>query len=81
MTLNFDLILDIDLNLDFVLTLDSDFIGLQKMCKIFASELRSMSGVMRGFQKGITLRGRTSESVNLIGLQNRVAKKLQIFCI
>ena len=31
---------------------------------------------MRGFQKGITLGGRTSESVNFIGLQFRVAKKI-----
>ena len=37
--------------------------GLQKMCNIFASEFGSMSGVMRGFQKGITLGGRTSRSV------------------
>ena len=29
---------------------------------------------MRGFQKGITLGGRTSGSVNLVGLQNKVAK-------
>ena len=49
------------------------------MCKIFASELGSKSGVMRGFQKGITLGGRTSESVNLVGLQNRVAKKFAKF--
>ena len=65
------------------LTLDSkrsvNFIGLQKniakkICKIFASELRSKSGVMRGFHKGITLDGRTFETVNLMSLQNRVAK-------
>ena len=41
-----------------------DLVGLQnrvakKICKIFASELLSESGVMRGFQKGITLDGRT----------------------
>ena len=51
------------------------------MGKILTSESGSMSGFIRGFQKGITFGGRTSESVNLIGLQNRVAKKLQIFCI
>ena len=34
---------------------------------------------MRGFQKGITLGGRTSGSVNLVGLQNRVAKKFAKF--
>ena len=34
----------------------------KKMCKFFASELGSMSGVIRGFQKGITLGGRTSGS-------------------
>ena len=50
-------------------------IWLQKICKIFASELGSNSGIMRGFQKGITLGGRTSGRVNLVGLQNRVAKK------
>ena len=33
------------------------------MCKIFTSEFGSKSGVMRGFQKGITLGGRTSGSV------------------
>ena len=31
---------------------------------------------MRGFQKVITLGGRTSGNVNLAGLQNRVAKKI-----
>ena len=40
--------------------------GLQKMCKIFASELGSKSGVMRGFQKGITLGGRSSRSVRKV---------------
>ena len=69
--MNFDLTLDFDLNFC--------KIGLQKMCKIFASKLGSKSGVMRGFQKGITLGGRTSESVNLVGLQNRVAKKFAKF--
>ena len=34
----------------------------KKTCKIFASELGSKSGVMRGFKKGITLGGRTSGS-------------------
>ena len=38
--------------------------------------LRSKSGVIRGFQKGITLGGRTSGSINLVGLQNKVAKKI-----
>ena len=39
--------------------------------------LRSKSGVMSGFQEGITLGGRSSGSVNLVGLQKkiRVAKK------
>ena len=41
---------------------------LQKMCKIFASELGSKSGVMRGFQKGITLGGRTSGSVRKVSV-------------
>ena len=36
--------------------------GCKKICKIFASELGSKSGVMRGFQKGITLGGGTSGS-------------------
>ena len=56
-------------------------IGLQKICKNLAFELGSESGVMRGFQKGITLGGRTSGSVNFVGLQNRVAKIFQNFCI
>ena len=33
--------------------------GLQKMCKIFASEFGSKSGVIRAFQKGIILGGRS----------------------
>ena len=49
--------------------------GLQKICKIFASELGFMFGVMRGFQKGITLGGRTSGSDHKKGLQKGVAKK------
>ena len=36
--------------------------GCKKICKIIASELGSKSGVMRGFQKGITLGSRTSGS-------------------
>ena len=52
---------------------------LQKICKIFAYEMGSKSGLMRGFQKGITLDGRTSRSVNLVGLQNWVAKKFAKF--
>ena len=43
------------------------------------SELISELGVMGGFLKGITLGGRTSGSVNLVGLQNRVAKKFAKF--
>ena len=50
-------------------------IGLQKNLQNFAYEVGSKSGVMRGFQKGITLGGRTYESANFMGLQNRVAKK------
>ena len=51
------------------------------MCKIFASELGFKLGIMRGFQKGITLEGRTSANFYLMGLQNRVAKNLQNFYI
>ena len=51
----------------------------KKICKILASEFESKSGVMRGFQKGITLGVRSSESVNLVSLQNRVAKKFAKF--
>ena len=39
----------------------------------------SKSGFMRGFQKGIILNDKTSRSVNLVGLQNRVAKKIAKF--
>ena len=57
--------------------------GLQnrckKICKIFASELGFKSGIMRGFQKGIILGGRTSANFYLMGLQNRVAKKFAKF--
>ena len=49
--------------------------GCKKICKIFASELGSKLGVMRGFQKGITLGGRTSGSYYIEGLQKWVAKK------
>ena len=52
---------------------------MQIFSKIFVSELGSKSGVMRGLQKGITLGGRTSERVNFMGLQNRVAKKIAKF--
>ena len=52
--------------------------NLQNICLY---EMGSKSGFMRGFQKGITLDDKTSRSVNLVGLQNRVAKKLQNFCI
>ena len=45
------------------------------MCKILASELGFKSGIMRDFQKGITLGSRTSANFYLMGLQNRVAKK------
>ena len=34
----------------------------KKICKIFATELGAKSGVIRGFQKGITLGGRISVS-------------------
>ena len=37
--------------------------GCKKISKIFASELGSKSGLMRGFQKGITLGSRTFGSV------------------
>ena len=50
---------------------------MQKILQIFASELGFKSGIMRGFQKGIILGGRTSANFYLMGLQNRVAKK---FC-
>ena len=49
--------------------------GCKKICKIFASELGSKLGVMRGFQKGITLGGKTSRSDHIEGLQKWVAKK------
>ena len=34
---------------------------------------------MRGFQKGITLGGRTTGSFHMVGLQTRVAKKFAKF--
>ena len=49
--------------------------GLQKVCKFFCIKL----GVMRGFQKGITLGGRTPGSGPNAGLQNMVAKKFAKF--
>ena len=52
-------------------------IRLQKICKIFTSGLGFKSGIIRGFQKGITLGGRTSANFHLMGLQ----KNLQNFCI
>ena len=53
--------------------------GCKKICKIFVSYLGFESGVMRGFQKGITLGGRISGRVNLVGLQKWVAKKFAKF--
>ena len=44
-----------------------------------SSELESKLEVIRGFQKGITLGGRTSGSFHMVGLQNRVAKKFAKF--
>ena len=38
------------------------------ICKIFTSELGFKSGFMRGFQKGITLGGRTPGSVHKVGV-------------
>ena len=49
--------------------------GLQKICKLLTFDLGSKLGVMRDFQKGIALGGRTSESFCNNGLQKRVAKK------
>ena len=40
--------------------------GCKKNCKIFASELGFKLGVMRGFQKGITLGGRASGTVGKV---------------
>ena len=54
-------------------------IGLQKICKIFASELGFKFGIMRGFQKGITLGGRNSESV-IFGFAKKFAKILHLRC-
>ena len=48
--------------------------GLQINLQIFASYMGFESGVMRGFQKGIILGGRTSWTVNSAGSQNWVAK-------
>ena len=52
---------------------------MQNFCKIFAFEFGSKSGVMGGFQKGITLGGGNSESVNFIGLRKNIAKKFANF--
>ena len=48
-------------------------------CKISASELGSKYGIMRDFQKGITLEGWVSKSVYIVGLQKWVAKKFEKF--
>ena len=40
--------------------------GCEKICKIFVSECVSKSGIMRGFQKGITLGGRTPGSAQKV---------------
>ena len=42
--------------------------GCKNFGKIFASELGFKFGVMRGFQKGITLGGRTSGSVRKVSV-------------
>ena len=42
--------------------------GCKNFCKIFASELGFKLGVMRAFQKGITLGGRTSGSVRKVSV-------------
>ena len=53
--------------------------GCKKICQIFGSEIGSKTGFMRGFQKGITLRCKTSRSVQIVGLQKWVAKKFAKF--
>ena len=53
--------------------------GCKKICKIFASDIGFNLGVMRGFQKGITLGGRISGRVNIVGLQKWAAKKFAKF--
>ena len=54
-------------------------IGLQKNLHNFSSDFGFYLGVMRGFQKVITLGGRISGRVNLVGLQKWVAKKFAKF--
>ena len=56
-------------------------VGLQKILQNFASKLGFKLGVMGGFQKGITLGGKISESYHILGLQKWVAKNVQNFCI
>ena len=53
-------------------------LNLEKQMQIFL-HLRSELQVMRGFQKGVTLGGRTLGSVHNMGLQNRVANKFANF--
>ena len=55
--------------------------GCKKICKIFPSYLGFNLGVggHERFPKGITLGGRTSGRVNLVGLQKWVAKKFAKF--
>ena len=54
---------------------------LHKNLQNFASELGFKFGVMRGFQKDITLGVGTSRSFHILGLQKWVAKNLQNFGI
>ena len=73
--LTFFLSLSLSLSFSFFLFFWFAKKGCKKIFKKFASELRCKLGVMRGFQKGMTLDGQTSKSDNLVGLQKRVAKK------
>ena len=53
-------------------------VGLQKNLQNFAPEVGFKFGVKRGFQKGITLEGRTSGSFHILVFTNRL-QKITIF--
>ena len=53
--------------------------GCKKICKIFASEFGFKLGVMRGFQKGITIGGRASGSFQNSGVAKMGCKKFAKF--
>ena len=78
LSLSFSYSLFLSLTLSFFLFFGLQKKGCKKIFKKFASEMRCKLGVVRGFQKGMTLDGQTSKSDSLVGMQKKSCKKICI---